>query len=181
MDGVLADWIAGVVATAAAIAVRDGYRCDVPRPDQFRQFSVTRSFAGEQLDLILAAMTDPGLYARLPVQPGAADALRGMRAAGLDVFLCTSPDLDNPSCASDKLAWAETHLGREFASQTIITKDKTAVRGDLLIDDKPSVTGLFAPLWQHVVFDHRYNRHVPGLRIRGWGSWRDVILPAVAA
>ena len=38
--------------------------------------------------------------------------------------------------------------------------DKTLVRGDVLIDDKPHVTGSNAPTWQHLLYDAPYNRDI---------------------
>lgn len=57
----------------------------------------------------------------------------------------------------------------------IVTKDKTLVHGDLLIDDKPRVTGTRSPAWQHVLYDQPYNRHVDAQRMT-WSTWREVLL-----
>lgn len=35
----------------------------------------------------------------------------------------------------------EKHLGQEFLEQIVLTRDKTVVSGDLLIDDRPDITG----------------------------------------
>lgn len=35
----------------------------------------------------------------------------------------------------------EKHLGRDFLEQVILTRDKTLITGDLLIDDKPDILG----------------------------------------
>lgn len=38
-------------------------------------------------------------------------------------------------------AWVEKHLGYDFLEQVILTRDKTLIAGDLLIDDKPDILG----------------------------------------
>ena len=37
--------------------------------------------------------------------------------------------------------WVEHHLGWKWINKLIVTKDKTVVSGDLLIDDKPIIKG----------------------------------------
>lgn len=38
-------------------------------------------------------------------------------------------------------AWVEKHFGQEFLEQIVLTRDKTVVSADLLIDDRPDITG----------------------------------------
>lgn len=42
---------------------------------------------------------------------------------------------------SAQYAWIEKHFGHEFLEQIILTRDKTVVSGDILIDDKPDIHG----------------------------------------
>lgn len=37
--------------------------------------------------------------------------------------------------------WVEQNLGPEFLERVILTRDKTVVTGDLLIDDKDNIQG----------------------------------------
>lgn len=37
--------------------------------------------------------------------------------------------------------WVEKHLGPQFVERIILTRDKTVVLGDLLIDDKDTIQG----------------------------------------
>ena len=57
----------------------------------------------------------------------------------------------------------------------IVTRDKTVVAGDVLVDDKPSVDGVGIPSWEHVVFDQPYNRGTEGRRLVSWRDWRRVL------
>ena len=175
MDGVLTEWTPAVIAEAARIAEHIGYAGPLPRADQIVQFNVDKCFAGTQRWLIHQAMVSPGLYRFMEPMPGSIEAVRELRAAGAQLLICTSPDLDNPSCADDKLRWLRRHHGADVAAAAIITKDKTAVVGDLLVDDKPDIRGRFVPTWQHVRFTHRYNEGLPGLRIDRWEQWPDLL------
>ena len=171
MDGVLADWTAGVFDKMRSIAQETGYLGILPTPSQLVSFNVEECFTGQQLALFKQAMHSPGLYRALKPIPGGFEALAGLEAAGVHVKLCTSPDLENPTCADDKLAWVAWYGGRKLAGDTVITKDKTSVRGHLLVDDKPSITGSFAPQWAQVLFTQPYNTHVSLPRLHTWADW----------
>merc|ERR1712048_684490 len=61
-----------------------------------------------------------------------------------------------------------------WLKRLILTCDKTTVRGDFLIDDKPSICGSQQPLWTQIIFDAPYNRDVGlGCR-RRLHLWDDV-------
>ena len=72
------------------------------------------------------------------------------------------------------MQWIKEHLGQEFAERTIITRDKTLVYGDILIDDKPEVTGIHTPAWTHVVYDQPYNREATANRLT-WNNYKEVL------
>jgi 5'-nucleotidase len=73
----------------------------------------------------------------------------------------------------------EGHLGTEFTTRVILTRDKTLVRGDGLIDDKPTIGGIATPQWRHVLFNQPYNRQFPGPRV-DWENWREALLEPTA-
>lgn len=176
MDGVLANWIEGVVIRANELARRAGLPGEPMRPEQLTSFRITECFSPEQMPFILQAMASPGLFRNLQPFEGAFDGLRGLQAAGVHVAICSSPDLANPTCADDKLWWIGHYGGSQLARQTILTKDKTTALGAALLDDKPEVTGVMRPAWQHIVFTRPYNLHVRGLRLDGWADW-EALLP----
>jgi 5'-nucleotidase len=130
-----------------------------------------RDHKGLEPDLFIKVKTRPGFYYDLEPMEYAKEALDEMEDAGIDVFICTAPSLGNPTCASDKFAAIARDFGKRRANQTIITKDKTLVRGNVLVDDKPEVTGLMVPEWEHIVYDRSYNRHVGNRRLNGWENW----------
>ncbi len=171
MDEVLCRWDAHFVASHRAafpeIAIADaGLR---------ESFDLFAGLNDVERAAMLTVLNRPGFFAELLPVDGAVDAVAEMRAAGIDVAVCTSPWLSNPTCASDKFRWVAEHLGPEMAEATIITRDKTRVRGDVLIDDKPQITGSAVPEWDLIRFTFHYNRDLPGARIDGWSGWQGVV------
>lgn len=173
MDGVIADW------GAAYGELLDEYGAEaagIPRRADQRSFDLNAGRSAREREIIADVMVCPGFYSRLREIPGAKKALKSILKAGHDVRIVTSPWVSNPTCASDKLNWIRAHYGTRWAQRVIITTDKTLVRGDVLIDDKPEVTGASTPSWYHVLFDQPYNRHVfwkP--RMLAWDEWERVI------
>ncbi len=110
-----------------------------------------------------------GFYASLPMIVGAREGLEKLTEIA-DVRICTSPKTDNPYCASEKIEWIRRLLGDKWVRRTIITKDKTVVRGDYLIDDKPNIEGVDIPLWEQIFYDHPYNRGINKKRI----TWEKI-------
>ncbi len=114
-----------------------------------------------------------GFFSDLSPVQGGCEALEDMVAHGHTVFICTSPISQYEHCVKEKYEWVERHLGRAWTRKVILTKDKTMVRGDILIDDWPVIEGCTTPIWQHVLFDHPYNRHVQQkFRLLSWVHWR---------
>lgn len=119
-----------------------------------------------------------GFFESLPPVSGAVEAARALLAAGHDVRICTAPVNQYRYCAGEKIAWVEQHLGEEWTRRVIIAKDKTWVRGDILIDDKPNIEGTLPPLWQHRLYDAPHNRHLDVPRIV-WSqpaTWADLLV-----
>lgn len=114
-----------------------------------------------------------GFFRGLQPIEGGGDAIDEMMVDGIDVFICSTPLTAYENCVLEKYAWVEEHLGHRWTKRIILTKDKTLVHGDILIDDKPQVEGLMVPTWEHVLFDQPYNRDIPRRRrLRKWADWR---------
>jgi len=151
------------------------------RPDIFSSYrgalmsyEIEENFAPEYAEEIKSLRSEREFFASLPAIPGGKEALLDLQAAGHEVRICTAPIWNYHFCVPEKLAWIEKHIGREFASHAIITRDKTIVRGNILIDDKPSVSGLRTPEWEHVLYDQPYN--VGGTKKRlNWQNYNKVL------
>lgn len=173
-DGVLADLEAGFWAQWAELYPDAPQQADADTS----KFYIHDQLPAQYRDQANALRNMPGFYRNLPVVPGAVEALHAMLAAGWDVRICTAPLLTNSTCASDKLAWIDEVLGDGWSARTIIAKDKSFVRGDVLIDDKPELTTALTPTWRHVVFDSPYNQGSPSPhRLTGWDTWSETLTP----
>lgn len=174
MDGVQADLEERFWAQWAATQPDAPQRADADPTHFYLEDQLPEAWRPQVRDLV----NSPGFYRDLPPVPGAGVALNEMLDHGWDVIVCTAPLLSNPTCASDKLAWLEEHIGPGWSRRCVIAKDKSLVRGDLLIDDKPTVTTTLTPTWTHVVFDAPYNRTAASPhRLTGWGTWRQTLTP----
>lgn len=173
-DGVLAGWSPAVYGYVEEECQRRGI--EVPHPIQKVQ-TTWELETGHQLadELIMQAMQHPELYLNLPVIEGGLQGLETLERLGYEVFICTSPSSFNENCASHKLAWIRRELGERWVKKTIQTVDKTLVRGEILIDDKPKITGAMRPTWEHIVFDTPYNQETGGRRLHSWDDLEGLL------
>ena len=171
-DGVLADFEHGI-----AHGWQARYGTPVPLPQPRQKFYVRDEVAPEHKDALIDLYSAAGFFAGLRPVSGALDAARALLATGHDVRICTAPVNQYRYCAGEKIAWVEQHLGTEWTRRVIIAKDKTWVRGDILIDDKPTIEGSLPPLWQHRLYDAPHNRHlnVPRIVWTQPETWADLL------
>ena len=167
MDGVLADWEAHFLAEWRRLHPDKPW---IPLGER-RAFYASSEYPPEAMDV----PRREGFYRDLPPVGGAIDAIAAMKVSGVDVVICTAPMSNHPTCAQEKFAWVAQYLGREWVDRIVIAKDKTFVRGDVLIDDRPDVVGAFVPTWEHVLFDAPYNARVTGKRRMTWETWRETL------
>jgi 5'-nucleotidase len=173
MDGVLANWDKHY---GEMLALHFPEAVQIPYEE--RPFMNPQRVMSEQERTIQSL---PGYYRHLEPIEGGREALEELEANGHDVLLCSTPAPLNATCASDKYAWVEEHLGKKWVKRTILTHDKTLVLGDVLVDDKPVITGINEfPTWIHVLFDQPYNQHSDAeFRMEGWEEL-GVIFEALA-
>ena len=153
-------------ATAPGFAAAWGDRSPIIRSLSYAmEDCVPREFREQARALFHAE----GFFLGLPPMAGGVAALHALVAKGYRVFLCTSPVTTSAHCAGEKFEWVRKHLGPSWVPRIIITSDKTAVRGDVLIDDKPKIVGAHFPAWQQLMFDAPYNlKCAPAARIGCW-------------
>lgn len=172
-DGVLADW-----QTNFDGRFREFFpHINAPFLTNNNSWYMTRGLDQEGIDAVQHVMELPNFYADLQPTPGAAEVLNEILDSGDEVFICTTPYVSNPTCASDKIAWAEKHIGKGWGKRMILTSDKTAVRGDILIDDRPEIHGAFTPSWEHVLFSQPYNLTADDgrRRIDSLYQWKELV------
>jgi 5'-nucleotidase len=143
--------------------------------EERRTFKLTDQYPKELHAAVRSIYHAPGFYADLPPIPGAIEALQEL-AEQHDVFLCSRPLRNYAHCLAEKYACIEKHLGKDWMDRTILTRDKTLIRGDVLIDDNPSIAGLVVPSWEHVLFTRPWNQYETSKRrIENWEEWKDAL------
>ena len=138
-------------------------------------FYVKDQYPEELKPLVMEILLEPTFFRDMMPIDGAKEALLEMDAMGLEVFVCTSPFSTYQNCVREKYEWAENTLGSNWVNRIILTKDKTLIKGDLLIDDKPQITGVESvPSWEHVIYDRPYNRGENKRRLT-WENWKNIL------
>ena len=170
-DSTLADWESGFL---------DNWKKDHPNEisiaiEKRTQFETCLDYPEHLRDKVESTYHAPGFFLNLKPILGAIEAVRKMIRLGHHVFICTAPLFTYEYCIVEKYQWVEKYLGRDFTKRIIMTKDKTLIHGDILIDDKPEIIGVMKPTWQHVLFEAPYNRNrADGRKIINWSNWREV-------
>lgn len=116
-----------------------------------------------------------GFVRNLPPTPGGIEAVRAMLDMGHDVRFCTSHLLTYDYSVLEKFQWIEKYFDASFTDRIILTRDKTLIRGDILIDDKPKITGIEVPLWEQILYDRPFNRGITDKRRLTWQNWQDIL------
>lgn len=135
---------------------------------------IDKNYPDEYGELFEEIVLRKGFYRSLPPIVGGKEALEHLLSLGHDVRICTAPKRNYRNCVHEKFEWIDEHLGQVWVERTIITRDKTLVRGDILIDDKPNITGVCKPTWEHVFYDQPYNRHHDQKRLT-WQNYMEVL------
>ncbi len=170
MDGVLADYQSHLLA-----------RWEERHPNTFSllpheasEHDTEKLFPVAYRRELRAITEEEGFFRTLPPIAGGRAALEEMLRMGHDVRICTAPMKTHRNCVPEKFAWVETRLGQKWVERIILTRDKTFVQGDILIDDKPDITGVCTPTWKHVFYDQPYNRHINQPHLT-WGNYKEVL------
>lgn len=113
-----------------------------------------------------------GMFAHLPVITDAAQTLSKLSDDGVRIRIITHRLLRpgfHRRVVADTVGWLEdSHI--PFWDLCFVS-DKTTVGCDLLIDDGPhNLLALSAAGRPVLIFDHLYNRHVPGPRVHSWAE-----------
>lgn len=176
-DGVLANFDKAVDNVLAA----HGYDpAELQRTEWETTNDVARVFGEDAARLIDDARWSSGFYRNLEVVEGAVEGVENLLRGGNRVVVCTAPSLENQTCASEKIAWIAEHFP-DLRKSFVVCKDKTLVRGHVLVDDKPDVSGDSTPLWEHMLFRTRGNAHVTHEHlVDGWAEWEKVANMATA-
>ena len=143
--------------------------------EQRTTFYIRDQYPEEHHPALESIYLGKGFYRNLPIIEGSLEALEYMLTLGHDVRICTRPLLRNPYCVQEKYEWVDENLIKEWLHRVVISKDKTIVKGDLLIDDKPEIKGIEIPSWEHILYTQPYNLNVNSKRRLTWKDYKDVL------
>lgn len=94
-----------------------------------------------------------GFFLNLDEIPGAIQGFRKLQEK-YDVWILTRPSFKNINCFTEKAQWILDHLGYEVLEKTIMSGDKSLMKGDYLIDDQNNANqDLFEGEWIHFKSD----------------------------
>ena len=113
----------------------------------------------------------PDLYDGYKISDTQRDTLDVLRAAGYRVLAVSSPFREH---ASSK--WAYCQRADFYHKDIVLCGDKSLVRFDLLIDDRPDTIRMIGPE-RSLVFDQPWNTRLPTRfgRVMGW----ELMLPSI--
>lgn len=167
MDGVLANFELGFL---------DNFKSEFPEIKEFipledrKIFHIKKQYPEELKDKVDEIIFAKGFFKSLPPISGSIDGIKKLRSLGHEVFICTSPLRNYKNCVLEKYEWVDQYLGGDFVSKIILSRDKTMVNGDILIDDRPEILGSHIPTWEHVLFRQPYNINVNNKRHISWND-----------
>jgi 5'(3')-deoxyribonucleotidase len=106
----------------------------------------------------------PGLFAELPLIPGAKEAVQQLsQDPRFELYILSTAPWDNPGAWTDKRLWIEKHFGVTFRKRLVLSHRKDLLIGDYLIDD----------------MDTRFTRSFQGEWLRYGGEdfpdWRSIV------
>jgi len=133
-------------------------------------------YSPEHRDKVSQVWASQGFFYGLKALPGALEAMEEIKRKVKDVAICTSPTSTSRYAAQEKSDWVKDNLGDDWLKRLILTRDKTRVRGDILIDDKPKIFGAQNPSWEHILYTHPWNVEVNHLRRLTWNNWKEVLI-----
>jgi 5'-nucleotidase len=171
MDGVLSDFDGEFLKRW-----RERYpdKFYVPLEDR-TAFYVREQYPDELKSSVTGMVGEPGFFRSMMPVEGGREALTEMNKMGYELFICTSPLSRYQNCVLEKFEWVEKNLGSFWVNRIILTKDKTLIKADYLIDDKPEIAGVEeTPSWEHIIYDRPYNRGINKRRIT-WENWKTVL------
>lgn len=172
MDGVIADFEGEFLKRWKANHPEKPY---IPHEDR-KGFYVSQQYPQEYREFVEEIYLSPGFYQGLPPVEGSIEGVNYLLAQGHNVRLCTAPMLPKyENCVLEKYHWVAEHLGSEWTGRIIMTKDKTFVRGDYLIDDMPDVKGSLIPVWEHIIYSQPYNKEIDHKKRMTWDNFKEVL------
>jgi len=77
----------------------------------------------------------PGIFSKMEPVHGAVEAFCKL-AEKYDIYILSTSPWENPTAASDKIAWVKKYIGSSAYKRVILSHHKNLNDGDYLIDDR---------------------------------------------
>ena len=171
-DGVLADFMGHVIASTHGVSresmVHWDFMPDIPE---------------DQQGVLSEAMQTWEWWKHILPIDRAKYGVQYMRQHDCKVVCVTTPW---PSCdmwESTRRGWLDLNFAPIYGTEIIITDNKTAVDGDVFVDDKPESVALWAaahPNKLALLFDAPYNQESDLPRCMGWDDLMAQLFPNYA-
>lgn len=152
MDGPLAEFDALFFERV----LERGWQIECTFAERRHRFATDHMVDEAERRLARLMVHEPGWFASLPVQDGAVDGLNEL-AKYAEVWICTKPLEENPTCRDEKAAWLEQHFGEKWVRRLILAPDKSLVHGQVLLDDAPKPAWFPRATWAPVIFPTPFN------------------------
>lgn len=177
LDGVCADYTAAIRPYAAQHLGVDPD--SLPNPTTYNLVKANWGFAdGKDYLAAHRAAVEDGLYAKMPIIPGAAEAMQKLSDNGVYIRIVTHRLImggQHKRVVADTAAWLDDH--RIPYMSLCFTGLKDSIWAHAYIEDSPSNVATLRDRGLHTfVFDQAYNREVAGPRISNWTEGADDVL-----
>lgn len=130
VDGPLADFVGAALAVVNELGATKYARSEV------RDWDMDKLLPQRLRQAFWERVTSAGFCAALRPVDGAVEVVADLRSKH-EVFFVTSDMATCPTWAHERRGWLKEHFGVHFKS-VVHTHAKYLVRGDVLVDDKPS-------------------------------------------
>lgn len=166
MDGPLANFD----ASFWRFVDMEGFEADATMETQTARYATDHLLVKADVERAREAIRSVGWFRCLPVVPGAVEGIHRLTEL-FDVWICTKPLADSPTCIGEKAHWIRRHLP-EFADRLIIAPNKARIAGHVLLDDAPKLGWMDDPFrtWHPVIFPAPFNG--PGSRWAEFDRWQ---------
>lgn len=167
VDGVVADFVGCALDVLQEETGRDWKRSDVT---EWGFDSILATMKPPEVRRFWGAFRMPGVANGLDMFPGSVEGVEFLTDAGHNIVWVTAPMAGSPTWAFERACW----LADRFPGTPVVsTSHKQFIRGDFLVDDKPSNLtewrgGVPGSHGEGLLWDAPYNVKAEGLRVFDW-------------
>lgn len=176
-DGPMSDFTGAYLDAFREVTGRKATHADVDRwaiheCSFFTEADRVGGWDGRLRKEVAAKVIEEGFCARIKPHAAALDAIPKLCEVA-DVYVVTSPWDSSPTWMYERLHWVANHFPGIGRRRVIQTAQKHLIRGDVLVDDKPSHVRDWQNAWPNglgLLFDMHHNGGEQGLGLArtGW-------------